>query len=78
MQIQEIINIDPEILGGIPVFTGTRVPVKHLFDYLEGGHTLEEFLADFDSVRREQAVLLLRYALKISLASADIFHENFA
>ena len=44
MQIQAIINVDPEILGGTPVFTGTRVPVKHLFDHLEGGHTLEEFL----------------------------------
>lgn len=58
MKIQNIINIDPEILGGTPVFTGTRVPIKHLFDYLEGGHTLEEFLDDFDSVSREQAVLL--------------------
>lgn len=78
MQIQEIINIDPQILGGTPVFTGTRVPIKHLFDYLEGGHTIEEFLDDFDGVRRDQAILLLRYALKISLTSADVFHENLA
>jgi uncharacterized protein (DUF433 family) len=46
---------DPEIIGGPPVFTGTRVPIKTLFDYLQGGYTLLEFLDEFPSVRQEQA-----------------------
>jgi uncharacterized protein (DUF433 family) len=49
----------PEILSGTPVFLGTRVPVRSLFDYLEGGDTLEEFLHQFPSVKREQAIALL-------------------
>jgi uncharacterized protein (DUF433 family) len=44
------INIDPETMGGTPVFTGTRVPIQTLFDYIEGGDDLEEFLDDFPSV----------------------------
>jgi uncharacterized protein (DUF433 family) len=51
----------PEILGGTPVFVGTRVPVQSLFDYLEGGDTLNEFLKQFPSVRREQAVAALEF-----------------
>ena len=54
-----IINRDPEILGGTPVFMGTRVPVKAIFDYLEAGDNLDEFLDDFPSVREEQALALL-------------------
>jgi len=53
------ITIDPEILGGIPVFTGTRVPVRGLFDYLEAGDSLEEFLRSFPDVSREQAIRVL-------------------
>ena len=49
----------PEILSGTPVFVGTRVPVRSLFDYLEGGDTLEEFLHQFPSVKREQAIAVL-------------------
>lgn len=49
-----IINRDPEIMGGVPVFAGTRVPVKALIDYLKGGETLDEFLSDFPTVEREQ------------------------
>ena len=56
---QRVVNIDSEILGGTPVFLGTRVPIKNLFDYLEEGETLEEFLEDFPSVNREQAIKLL-------------------
>ncbi|MBI3193097.1 MAG: DUF433 domain-containing protein [Ignavibacteriae bacterium] len=48
------INIDSEILGGTSVFNGTRVPIKNLFDYLEGGETVESFLDDFDGVSKEQ------------------------
>ena len=47
-----LINIDPEILGGTPVFFGTRVPIKNLFDYLETGDTIEIFLEDFEGVSR--------------------------
>ena len=54
-----MINIDLEILGGTPVFSGTRVPVKNLFNYLEEGETMEEFLTDFSSVKKEQVVKLL-------------------
>ena len=54
------VNIDPEILGGTPVFDGTRVPIQTLFDYLEGGDKLEEFLDDFPSVSKEQAVEVLK------------------
>jgi len=49
----------PDILSGTPVFLGTRVPVRSLFDYLEGGDTLEEFLYQFPSVKREQAIAVL-------------------
>lgn len=54
-----VIHSDPEILSGTPVFIGTRVPVQSLFDYLEGGDTLDEFLRQFPSVRREQATAVL-------------------
>ena len=71
------VNIDPEILGGTPVFTGTRVPIQTLFDYLEGGDTVEEFLDDFPSVARELAVKLLEMA-KTSLTTEKFLNENFA
>jgi uncharacterized protein (DUF433 family) len=54
--LNEIIIKDPEILGGTPVFRGTRVPFQNLLDYLQGGDTLDEFLDDFPSVSREQAI----------------------
>ena len=57
-----VVQSDPEILGGTPVFVGTRVPVQALFDYLEGGETLGEFLRQFPSVRREQALIALGLA----------------
>ena len=57
-----IVHRDPEILGGTPVFVGTRVPVKILFDYLEAGDSLEVFLDEFPSVTREQAVAALELA----------------
>ncbi len=57
-----VVHSDPDILGGTPVFVGTRVPVQSLFDYLEGGETLDEFLHQFPSVKREQAVAALELA----------------
>lgn len=65
-----LIHSDPEILGGTPVFVGTRVPVQTLLDYLEGGHPLDEFLEDFPSVERAQAVALLELAKELLLAQA--------
>ena len=56
MTRKEVYHTDPEIMGGTPVFTGTRVPVQTLLDYLEGGDTLDEFLDGFPGVSREQAV----------------------
>jgi uncharacterized protein (DUF433 family) len=61
-QVMKVINIDKEILGGTPVFNGTRVPVKNLFDYLETGETIDEFLEDFPSVKREQIIELLQFS----------------
>jgi uncharacterized protein (DUF433 family) len=55
----KIVHSDPDILGGVPVFVGTRVPVKTLLDYLEGGEPLEVFLDHFPSVSREQAIRIL-------------------
>lgn len=60
--IAEIITISKEIQSGTPVFTGTRVPIKNLFDYLKGGDTLQEFLNDFPSVKKEQVEQLLEFA----------------
>jgi uncharacterized protein (DUF433 family) len=57
-----VISRDPEILGGTPVFRGTRVPFQTLLDYLEGGQTLDEFLSDFPTVTRESAVRALEHA----------------
>ena len=57
--ISKLINRDPEIMGGTPVFRGTRVPVQTLFDWLEGGESLDFFLENFPTVSREQAVAVL-------------------
>lgn len=65
-----VVHSDPEILGGVPVFVGTRVPVRSLFDYLEGGDTLDEFLDDFPSVSREQAVAALELGREMIEAHA--------
>ena len=67
---EDVVHSDPERLGGTPVFVGTRVPVQSLFDYLEAGDSLEEFLHQFPSVRREQAVAALKYARDQVMAGA--------
>jgi uncharacterized protein (DUF433 family) len=56
-----VINKDPEILGGTPVFFGTRVPIKNLFDYLATGDTIDIFLDDFEGVSRNQVIRVLNY-----------------
>jgi uncharacterized protein (DUF433 family) len=65
-----ITHTDPEVLSGTPVFVGTRVPVRSLFDYLEGGETLEEFLHQFPSVKREQTIAVLDAAYERVAADA--------
>ncbi len=70
MQLNEIVRCDPDILDGTPVFVGTRVPVQSLFDYLEGGETLDEFIRQFPSVRRGQAIAALDIARVTLLAGA--------
>ena len=65
-----VIAKDPDILGGAPVFRGTRVPVRTMFDYIEGGETLEEFLAGFPTVSKEMAIAVLEEAK--ALLSAKI------
>jgi uncharacterized protein (DUF433 family) len=77
MQTQ-VINIDPEILGGTPVFNGTRVPIKNLFDYLEAGHSIDYFLEDFSGVNRNQVLRLLEVSQKLIESSSNILHENIA
>ncbi len=65
-----ITQSDPEIFNGEPVFVGTRVPVRSLFEYLEGGETLPEFLQQFPSVRRKQVVAVLESACETVIADA--------
>jgi uncharacterized protein (DUF433 family) len=74
----KVINIDPDILGGTPVFFGTRVPIKNLFDYLETGDSIEVFLEDFDGVTKEQVVKVLEMSQKLIDTSSNILNENFA
>jgi uncharacterized protein (DUF433 family) len=66
--VTEAITRDPEIMHGVPVFRGTRVPVQTLFDYLEGGDTLEEFLNGFPTVSRELALAALEEAKQLLFA----------
>ena len=65
-----VVHSDPEIMGGTPVFVGTRVPVQSLFDYLEAGDSLEEFLEAFPTVEREQAIAALEIAREAVTAVA--------
>ena len=67
---EPVIVIDREVMSGTPCFRGTRVPFKNLIDYLEGGHSLGEFLRQFPSVKRDQAVAALELARDTLLTSA--------
>lgn len=70
--ISPVVHSDPDILGGTPVFVGTRVPVRTLLNYLEAGDSLNEFLEDFPSVTREQAVAALQLAKQMLVAHAHL------
>ena len=56
LKLAQVFHSDPEIMGGTPVFTGTRVPVQNLLDYLEGGDSIDDFLEGFPTVKREQVI----------------------
>lgn len=76
MNIHDLITIDPDILGGQPVFKGTRVPVESLFDHLESGVSLDAFLDDFPTVSKDHAVALLQVASR--LLNAENITELYA
>lgn len=65
--LSDVIEINPEKLSGTPVFAGTRVPIQNLFDYIEGGDTIEDFLDGFPPVSREEAIDVLELAKKSRL-----------
>jgi uncharacterized protein (DUF433 family) len=64
VKLESVIHSDPDILGGTPVFVGTRVPVQNLFDHLEAGDSIDDFLEGFPSVRREQVIAALEESRK--------------
>jgi uncharacterized protein (DUF433 family) len=68
--MSSVVKIDPEIMSGAPCFSGTRVPIQNLIDYLEGGDSIGEFLEDFPSVRRDQVISFLEEAKESVLARA--------
>src|ERR1700755_3428419 len=72
MPAPSVVHSDPEILGGTPVFVGTRVPVQALIDYIEGGHSLQAFLDDFPTVTREIAIAALEQAKAHLIADARV------
>ena len=63
---EDFVTVDPEIMHGTPVFRGTRVPIDTLFDYLATGDSIEEFLEDFPSVKREYAEMAIEYARRMA------------
>ena len=65
------VTSSPDVLGGTPVFTGTRVPVQTLVEYLEGGETIDDFLEGFSTVRREQVIAFLDQATALVIAAAS-------
>jgi uncharacterized protein (DUF433 family) len=71
------ISIDPETLGGTPIFAGTRVPIQTLFDYLEGGDRLDDFLDDYPTISKDATISVLEMAKK-SLIIEKTLNENFA
>ena len=68
MTVASAIVVDPQVMNGAPCFRGTRVPLRNLIDYLEGGHSLSEFLDQFPTITREMAVQALEEAMRSLLA----------
>lgn len=67
-----VIHTSPEILSGMPVFRGTRVPIKNLFDYIESGDTIENFVSDFPTVKKEQVIEVLELAEHMLTSNASV------
>lgn len=79
MTANELINVDPELMGGTPVFRGTRVPIQHLLDHLENNATIDEFLAGYPSVSKNQAVAFIHLmSQSVSAGKLLELNENFA
>lgn len=72
MNIKDFVEINPKRMSGTPCFKGTRVPIGHLFEFLESGETLDEFLRQFPSVAREQALRVLELSKESLLANHEI------
>ena len=72
MDIKEVVNVDPERMSGAPCFTGTRVPINHLFEFLESGETVDEFLDQFPTVTRQQALAALELSKKSLLNQYEV------
>ena len=72
MNVKDLIEVNPEKMSGVPLFAGTRVPIGHLFEYLEKGESLTEFLRQFPSVTHEQALGVLELSKESLLASHEI------
>lgn len=72
MTSKDLVEVDPEKMSGTPVFMGTRVPINHLFEYLEGGETLDEFLRQFPSVTRDQALGVLELSKESLLSHHEV------
>lgn len=74
--MNHLITISPDIQSGTPVFSGARVPVKNLFDYLKGGDSIEEFLLDFPSVKKEQIRDLLNLVEHIFTFQTEVYEDS--
>lgn len=72
MKIKDVVNVNPNRMSGAPCFTGTRVPISHLFEYLQSGETLDEFLRQFPSVTRDQALAVLQLSKESLLAGYEV------
>jgi uncharacterized protein (DUF433 family) len=68
---KKVVSIDPEVMGGTPCFSGTRVPVQTLMDYIEAGDSIDEFLKDFPTVKRGQVIAFLEEATERLVAAAS-------
>ena len=72
MNIKDVVDINPKRMSGAPCFTGTRVPISHLFEFIESGETLDEFLRQYPSVARNQALAVLELSKESLLANHEI------
>ena len=72
MDIKDVVSVNPERMSGAPCFTGTRVPITHLFEFLESGETVDEFLRQFPSVTREQVLRVLELSKESLIANHEI------